>query len=108
MQWNPLMMFLMPFPSVGAGVEHRQRGEVRHYPGPAVSRSRRKQKADSEIHGKQRLRLLSYNIQAGVDIRRYRQYVTQSWKHVLPHRERLENLNRIADILTLQPSPYRC
>jgi endonuclease/exonuclease/phosphatase family metal-dependent hydrolase len=46
------------------------------------------------------LRLLSYNIQAGVDIRRYRQYVTQSWKHVLPHRERLENLNRIADILT--------
>ncbi len=100
MQWNPLMMFLMPFPSVGEGMERRQRGAVRYYPGPAVSRSRIKQQGDSEIRGKRRLRLLSYNIQAGVDIRRYRQYVTQSWKHVLPHRERLENLNRIADILT--------
>jgi endonuclease/exonuclease/phosphatase family metal-dependent hydrolase len=47
----------------------------------------------------QRLRLLSYNIQAGVDTRHYRQYVTQSWKQVLPHRERLANLNRIASMV---------
>ncbi len=47
----------------------------------------------------QRLRLLSYNIQAGVDTRHYRQYVTQSWKQVLPHRERLANLHRIAGML---------
>ena len=33
-----------------------------------------------------RLKLLSYNIQAGVDTRRYHHYFTQSWKHVLPHR----------------------
>jgi endonuclease/exonuclease/phosphatase family metal-dependent hydrolase len=45
------------------------------------------------------LRLLSYNIQAGVDTQYYRHYVTRSWKHVLPHRERLENLNRIANLL---------
>jgi endonuclease/exonuclease/phosphatase family metal-dependent hydrolase len=49
--------------------------------------------------GYRRLRILSYNIQSGVDTRRYRHYVTQSWKHVLPHRERLLNLNRIAGTL---------
>jgi endonuclease/exonuclease/phosphatase family metal-dependent hydrolase len=45
------------------------------------------------------LRLLSYNIQAGIDTRRYREYVTKGWKHLLPHRERLRNLNLIADML---------
>ncbi len=49
--------------------------------------------------GYRRLRVLSYNIQGGVDTKRYRHYVTQSWKHVLPHRERLLNLNSIASIL---------
>ncbi|MCP3670727.1 MAG: EEP domain-containing protein [Gammaproteobacteria bacterium] len=49
--------------------------------------------------GYHRLRILSYNIQSGVDTQRYRQYVTQSWKHLLPHRERLQNLNRIAPVL---------
>jgi endonuclease/exonuclease/phosphatase family metal-dependent hydrolase len=47
----------------------------------------------------QRLSLLSYNIQTGVDTQRFRQYVTQSWKHVLPHRERQLNLDRIAAIV---------
>jgi endonuclease/exonuclease/phosphatase family metal-dependent hydrolase len=46
-----------------------------------------------------RLRLLSYNIQTGVATRRYRQYLTQSWKHVLPHPERFDNLDRIATLL---------
>lgn len=46
-----------------------------------------------------RLRLLSYNIQAGIDTSTFRHYLTQSWKHVLPHRERMTNLNRIAQIL---------
>jgi len=46
-----------------------------------------------------RLSVLSYNIQAGVDTRRFRHYVTHSWKHVLPHPERMTNLNRIAQIL---------
>ncbi len=46
-----------------------------------------------------RLRLLSYNIQAGVDTRHFREYLTKSWKQVLPHRERLVNLNRISHML---------
>lgn len=45
------------------------------------------------------LRLLSYNIQAGIDTRHYREYVTKGWKHLLPHRERLRNLNLIAEML---------
>ena len=45
------------------------------------------------------LRILSYNIQAGIDTRRYREYVTKGWKHLLPNRERLRNLNLIADML---------
>ena len=47
----------------------------------------------------QQLNLLSYNIQAGIYTRHYGEYVTSSWKHVLPHRERLHNLNRIASML---------
>ena len=47
----------------------------------------------------QRLRLLSYNIQTGVDTQRFRHYVTKGWRHVLPHRERLLNLNRIAHMV---------
>jgi len=46
-----------------------------------------------------RLRVMSFNIQAGVETSHYRQYVTHSWKHVLPHRERLQNLNRIAHLV---------
>ncbi|MCB1829208.1 MAG: endonuclease/exonuclease/phosphatase family protein [Chromatiaceae bacterium] len=47
----------------------------------------------------QRLRLLSYNIQTGVDTSKYRHYLTQGWKHVLPHRERQLNLDRIASMI---------
>jgi endonuclease/exonuclease/phosphatase family metal-dependent hydrolase len=45
------------------------------------------------------LRILSYNVQGGVDIGRYHHYVTRSWKQVLPHRDSIRNLDRIADIL---------
>ncbi len=48
---------------------------------------------------KRGLRLLSYNIQAGIDTRHYREYVTKGWKHLLPSRERLRNLNLIAEML---------
>ena len=55
-----------------------------------------------------RLRLLSYNIQVGIGAKRYRDYVTDSWKHVLPHAQIYNNLGRIAhairdfDIVALQ------
>ncbi|NKN32838.1 endonuclease/exonuclease/phosphatase family protein [Marichromatium bheemlicum] len=45
------------------------------------------------------LHLLSYNVQAGIYSRRYSDYVTNSWKHLLPHSERLINLTRIAQLL---------
>ena len=46
-----------------------------------------------------RLRLLSYNIQTGIASQRYRHYITQGWKHVLPHASRWYNLDRIARAL---------
>ena len=45
------------------------------------------------------LRLLSCNILAGGSIRRYREYVTQSWKHVLPARSKRGNLDNFATLL---------
>lgn len=45
------------------------------------------------------LKVLSYNIQVGVDTSQYRHYLTKSWKHLLPHRMRLQNLDRIAHLL---------
>ncbi len=49
--------------------------------------------------GPRRLRLLSYNIQAGIATSRYRHYLTHSWKHLLPHPQRLDTLDRMATIL---------
>jgi endonuclease/exonuclease/phosphatase family metal-dependent hydrolase len=49
--------------------------------------------------GSRRLRLLSYNIQAGADTRRYHEYVTHSWKTLLPHRDQKQNLDHIAHLL---------
>jgi endonuclease/exonuclease/phosphatase family metal-dependent hydrolase len=46
-----------------------------------------------------RLRLLSYNIQAGADTRRYSEYLTAGWKQLLPHRDQLLNLDRIARLI---------
>lgn len=46
-----------------------------------------------------RLRLLSFNIQVGINTERYRHYVTRSWQHLLPHAGRTLNLQRIAGLL---------
>jgi len=45
------------------------------------------------------MRLLSYNIQAGADTRRYHEYVTHGWRQWLPHRDQLQNLNYISHLL---------
>ncbi len=47
-----------------------------------------------------RLRILSYNIQVGINYTCYRHYLTQSWKHVLPYPGRLENLDGIANFIS--------
>jgi endonuclease/exonuclease/phosphatase family metal-dependent hydrolase len=46
-----------------------------------------------------RLKLLSYNIQVGIASTRPHHYVTQSWKHVLPHAKQFDNLNQISEIV---------
>ncbi len=48
---------------------------------------------------RQRLRLLTYNIQAGLTTGKYSHYLTHSWKHLLPVPSRMENLEGIARIL---------
>jgi len=45
------------------------------------------------------LRLLSCNILAGGSVRKYRHYVTEGWKQVLPMRSKRENLDRLARLL---------
>jgi len=49
--------------------------------------------------GRRHLSLLSFNIQTGVETRDFHEYVTKSWKHLLPLRERMSNLNRIAALV---------
>ncbi|HRE53299.1 MAG TPA: endonuclease/exonuclease/phosphatase family protein [Candidatus Competibacter sp.] len=46
-----------------------------------------------------RLRLLSYNIQSGLSTSKYSEYVTRSWKHIVPVPSRMANLDRIARLL---------
>jgi len=49
--------------------------------------------------GQRELSLLSFNIQTGVDTKDFHEYLTKSWKHLLPLRERISNLNRIASLV---------
>ncbi|HHJ19649.1 MAG TPA: EEP domain-containing protein [Gammaproteobacteria bacterium] len=46
------------------------------------------------------LKLLSYNVQIGIPTRKYRHYITHSWKHVLPFPQRQNNLERIAEFIS--------
>jgi endonuclease/exonuclease/phosphatase family metal-dependent hydrolase len=48
----------------------------------------------------QKLRLLTFNIQAGTSTAHYHHYVTRSWRQVLPHAKRTENLNAIAELVS--------
>lgn len=45
------------------------------------------------------LRLLSFNIQVGISTGKYRQYLTNGWKHLLPHEGRADNLRSIGDLV---------
>ena len=48
----------------------------------------------------QRIKLLSYNLQVGISSHSYGDYVTQSWRHLLPDSRRANNLRRAADWLS--------
>lgn len=45
------------------------------------------------------LRLLSFNIQAGIGTRRFREYVTGSWKHLVAHPRSIETIEQIGEVL---------
>jgi endonuclease/exonuclease/phosphatase family metal-dependent hydrolase len=47
-----------------------------------------------------RLKLLSYNLQVGIRCKRYSDYVTQSWRHILPDTQRQVNLSQITKSLS--------
>lgn len=49
----------------------------------------------------QHLRVMSYNIQVGIHTRSPHQYVIHSWKHLLPHPQRLTNLDKVAKVLAM-------
>lgn len=46
-----------------------------------------------------RLKILSYNIQTGVDTQYYRHYLTRGWRNWLPHRQQVPNLNKVAGLV---------
>ena len=46
-----------------------------------------------------KIKLLSFNIQVAIASKRARHYLTQSWKHVLPHSQCFDNLDRIAELV---------
>lgn len=45
------------------------------------------------------LSILSFNMQVGVGTKRYREYVTRGWRHILPSQGVRDNLDRIAGLL---------
>jgi endonuclease/exonuclease/phosphatase family metal-dependent hydrolase len=63
---------------------------------------------DAPLTPRRRLRLLSFNIQAGATTESYREYFTRGWQHVLPHPLKGRNLAQVAafvagfDIVALQ------
>ena len=53
----------------------------------------------SNIESNQTLRVLSYNLQVGIKTSRPSQYLTGSWKHLIPHSQRLNNLDNTLGFL---------
>lgn len=47
------------------------------------------------------LRILSYNLQVGIKTSRPRHYFTGSWKHLIPHSQRLSNLDDTISFLEM-------
>lgn len=52
-----------------------------------------------EFEPHRHIRLLTFNIQVGINTSSYRHYLTRSWQHILPHRNRIQTLDRIAQLI---------
>lgn len=55
--------------------------------------------AGSRANSERCLRLMSYNIQTGIETRFYHHYITRGWRHLLPANDRLTNLDRIGYLI---------
>ncbi|KPQ02846.1 endonuclease/exonuclease/phosphatase family protein [Marinobacter sp. HL-58] len=53
-----------------------------------------------EFEPHRHIRLLTFNIQVGINTSSYHHYLTRSWQHFLPHSKRIQNLDRIATLLS--------
>lgn len=49
---------------------------------------------------REHLKLLTFNLQVGIQTSAYHHYVTRSWQHFLPHPERQQRLGMIAEVLS--------
>ena len=47
-----------------------------------------------------RLKLLSFNIQAGIGSQKFGDYITGSWKHLVAHPRSIETIEQIAGVLS--------
>ncbi|MCB1837909.1 MAG: EEP domain-containing protein, partial [Alcanivoracaceae bacterium] len=45
------------------------------------------------------LRLLTFNVQAGIGTQRFSDYITGSWKHLVAHSRSLQNIELMANIV---------
>lgn len=45
------------------------------------------------------LRLLTYNLQVGIQTSAFHHYITRSWQHLLPHAKRLGQLDALGEVL---------
>ncbi len=45
------------------------------------------------------MRLLTFNIQVGNNTSQFHHYFTRSWQHILPYKGRVQNLQKIADLI---------
>lgn len=61
---------------------------------------KRHEQTETDAVDQRVLNLLSFNIQTGVETQYFREYITKSWKHLLPLRERVANLNKIAGLIS--------
>ncbi|MAX33411.1 Metal-dependent hydrolase, endonuclease/exonuclease/phosphatase family [Onishia taeanensis] len=50
-------------------------------------------------HDSHLLRLLTFNLQVGIQTSAYHHYLTRSWQHLLPHPRRLDRLAMMSDVL---------
>lgn len=78
----------------------RLRGQIRRFRGTEPARGATSGAGPApSLKQAERIRLLTFNIQVGIATEAYHHYVTRSWQHLLPYRQRRHNLDRIAQLL---------